>query len=88
MGYLQQNGLFKVGPDAYDKWNTRLNLTAKLSDKITMDVRMAYAKESFDRSSRTVENGDLFQRHFQHVKSFQFSIRMVAFMEQLVVQVT
>lgn len=72
MGYLQQNGLFKVGPDAYDKWNTRLNLTAKLSDKITMDVRMAYAKESFDRSSRTVENGISFNGIFSTSKVSNF----------------
>ncbi|MDV3823425.1 SusC/RagA family TonB-linked outer membrane protein [Elizabethkingia anophelis] len=70
MGYLQQNGLFKVGPDAYDKWNTRLNLTAKLSDKITMDVRMAYAKESFDRSSRTVENGGSLSTAFSARQKF------------------
>ena len=70
MGYLQQNGLFKIGPDAYDKWNTRLNLSAKLSDKITMDIRMGYAKESYDRSSRAVENGGSLSTAFSARQKF------------------
>jgi hypothetical protein len=88
MGYLQQNGLFKVGPDAYDKWNTRINLTAKLSDKITMDVRMGYIKEGFDRSSKGVENGGSLSTAFSAVRNSQYLLPMVNFMERRVVRVT
>lgn len=48
MGYLDQQGIFKFGPDQYSKFNARLNYNTKLSNVFSLDSRISFAKENID----------------------------------------
>jgi len=45
MGYYQKQGVFKVGPDQLQRYNARLNLTAQLTSKLSLDSRVSYTLE-------------------------------------------
>ncbi|QMW01379.1 SusC/RagA family TonB-linked outer membrane protein [Spirosoma foliorum] len=44
LGYFDQKGVFNVGPDAAQRYNARLNLNTKLSNKLSIDSRVAYTQ--------------------------------------------
>lgn len=44
LGWMGQNGLFKVGPDGFDRYNARINLTTKLNSWLTFDGRIGYVQ--------------------------------------------
>lgn len=45
VGYLDQQGVFKFGPDSYKRLNARLNYNTKLSKIFSIDTRVSFAKE-------------------------------------------
>ncbi len=51
-GYYNKKGLFKVGPDQLTRYNLRVNLGAKLTNKLSLDTRIAYTNELTEQSSR------------------------------------
>ncbi|KQS27010.1 TonB-dependent receptor [Dyadobacter sp. Leaf189] len=55
-GYYNKQGVFKVGPDSYDRYNARINLGAELSKHLTLDSRLSYTHE-FTNSSYADANG-------------------------------
>lgn len=46
MGYMDQQGVFKFGPDQYSKFNARVNYNTKLSNVFTLDSRISFTKEN------------------------------------------
>ncbi|MDO6429343.1 TonB-dependent receptor [Flavitalea sp. BT771] len=44
VGYFDQDGVFKFGPDGTKRYNARLNLTTKLSNIFSLDARVAYTQ--------------------------------------------
>jgi TonB-linked SusC/RagA family outer membrane protein len=51
-GYYNKKGLFKIGPDQLTRYNLRVNLGAKLTNKLSLDTRIAYTNELTEQSSR------------------------------------
>ena len=65
LGYLDQEGVMKVGPDEYKRWNLRSNVSAKISEKITLDTRISYSSEGKERPSRAISGYGLLQQVYQ-----------------------
>jgi TonB-linked SusC/RagA family outer membrane protein len=57
LGYYTQNGLFKFGPDDYDRYNFRLNLTTKFTKWLSLDSRIGYTNQQV-LSPMAEVNGD------------------------------
>jgi TonB-dependent SusC/RagA subfamily outer membrane receptor len=49
-GYYNKQGVFKVGPDSYDRYNARINIGAELSKYLSLDSRLSYTHEFTDAS--------------------------------------
>jgi len=45
-GYVDDQGMFKVGPDEYNRINGRLNYNRKLSKYISADAKLFYSQEN------------------------------------------
>lgn len=50
-GYYGKDGIFKIGPDSYKRYNLRLNLGAQLSKIFSLDARLSYTKDRQEASS-------------------------------------
>lgn len=46
LGYVKDNGMFKVGPDSYNRINGRLNYNRKISKYISADAKVFYSQEN------------------------------------------
>lgn len=57
LGYYDQNGVFKLGPDGTDRYNARVNLNTKFNKIFSLDSRISY---SLDKTSAPAKrlNGD------------------------------
>ncbi|MET7000300.1 SusC/RagA family TonB-linked outer membrane protein [Chitinophaga defluvii] len=42
LGLFDQNGIFKIGPDKYKRYNARINMGTQITDKITFDARVGF----------------------------------------------
>ncbi|MCA0233208.1 MAG: TonB-dependent receptor [Bacteroidetes bacterium] len=58
-GFYGKNGVFKVGPDNNERYNLRLNLGAKLTEKLSLDARVAYTGERTKTPAADVNGGGL-----------------------------
>ncbi|ETN95119.1 SusC/RagA family TonB-linked outer membrane protein [Zhouia amylolytica] len=65
LGHLDQEGVFKVGPDAYRRWNLRSNVNAEISDHVSFDSKISYSTESKDRPAVGVSGYGLLQQVYQ-----------------------
>lgn len=70
LGYLDQQGVIKVGPDEYKRWNLRSNVSAKISEKITLDTRISYSSEGKEKPSRAISGYGLLQQVYQARQRF------------------
>jgi TonB-linked SusC/RagA family outer membrane protein len=50
-GYYNKSGIFKVGPDGYQRYNVRLNLGAQLNKIFSIDTRLSYTKDKQEAAS-------------------------------------
>jgi TonB-dependent SusC/RagA subfamily outer membrane receptor len=50
-GYYGKDGVFKVGPDDYKRYNLRLNVGAQITNKISLDLRIAYTRDNVSQAS-------------------------------------
>lgn len=50
-GYYGKNGIFKIGPDSYNRYNLRLNLGAQLNKIFSIDSRLSYTNDKQEASS-------------------------------------
>ena len=57
LGYYGQEGVFRVGPDRYDRYNTRLNFGAELTRHLSVETRLAYTHTAQETPQRSI--GDL-----------------------------
>jgi len=46
LGYYDQHGIYKIGPDKTDRLNARLNYNRQLTDKISLNTRIDYSQEN------------------------------------------
>jgi len=51
LGSYSKNGAFKIGPDAYHRYNGRVNLGAKLTEHISFDSKITYTREKAEMPS-------------------------------------
>ena len=58
-GYYGKDGVFKVGPDSYDRYNARLNLGAQLTSKFSLDTRLSYTIDKTETSSAGINGQGL-----------------------------
>jgi TonB-linked SusC/RagA family outer membrane protein len=58
-GYYHKDGLFKVGPDDYSRYNLRLNVGSQLSNRLSLDTRLAYTNDRSEQASGTINGGGL-----------------------------
>ncbi|MFT3825288.1 MAG: TonB-dependent receptor [Chitinophagaceae bacterium] len=58
LGYYKQQGVFKLGPDKSDRINARFNYSVQLSDKFSLDARVAYRQ--LNNLSPSVGNAKVF----------------------------
>jgi len=57
LGYYDEDGVFKMGPDGYKRLNGRLNLDTKFDDIFSLDSRISFEQANTASSSAAV-NGD------------------------------
>lgn len=55
-GYYNKQGVFKVGPDNFKRYNLRFNLGSQLTRHLSLDSRLSYTNER-TKSSSTDANG-------------------------------
>ncbi len=65
VGYLDQEGVFRVGPDGNKRLNTRLNMSAELTKHLSLDSRLAYTVNNQRSPSDMVNGFGLFQEVWQ-----------------------
>lgn len=58
-GYYNKQGVFKVGPDNYKRYNLRVNLGSQLTQHLSLDSRLSYTNERTRSSSADVNNSGL-----------------------------
>jgi TonB-linked SusC/RagA family outer membrane protein len=58
-GYYNKKGLFKVGPDQLTRYNLRINVGAQLTNKLSLDSRIAYTNELTEQNSRAANGQGL-----------------------------
>lgn len=54
LGYYDQNGVFKFGPDGTKRYNARINLNTKFNDVFSLDSRISYSSDETMAPSRNV----------------------------------
>lgn len=64
-GYLDQEGIFKVGPDGYKRWNLRSNVNAEITKHLNFDTKLSYSVEGKDRPAIGVSGYGLLQQVYQ-----------------------
>lgn len=57
LGYYHEDGAFKIGPDGYDRYNARFNLTNHFNSIFSLNSRISYA-QSYTQSPNANVNGD------------------------------
>jgi TonB-linked SusC/RagA family outer membrane protein len=65
MGYFDKAGVFKTGPDNFNRYNVRLNLGSELSKHLRLDSRIAYAQHNTDAPSVDASGYGLLQQVYQ-----------------------
>ena len=51
LGYYNKQGVFKIGPDKYDRYSGRLNLGAQLTENLSLDTRISYTLQEQEAAS-------------------------------------
>jgi TonB-linked SusC/RagA family outer membrane protein len=50
-GFYGKDGVFKIGPDDYQRYNARLNLSSQLSKIFSVDTRLAFTRDNLEQAS-------------------------------------
>lgn len=58
-GYYNKQGVFKVGPDSYDRYNARMNLGAELNKYLSLDSRLSFTNDRTKASYAEANGGGL-----------------------------
>lgn len=70
LGYLDQEGVFKVGPDNFKRHNIRLNLGTTLTNHLSLDSKISYSVHQRDMPSRGANGYGLLQEVYQARQRF------------------
>lgn len=70
LGFVDQDGLFVVGPDGNKRYNARLNLGADLTKHISVDTRLSYALKDRESPSAGVNGYGILQQVWQARQRF------------------
>ncbi len=54
LGYNNNNGMFKVGPDDNQRYNLRVNLTTKFNRILSLDSRMSFIQNTINQAAGTL----------------------------------
>lgn len=65
LGYYEKAGVFKVGPDKFDRYNVRVNLGTQLTKHIRLDSRIAYSSHNTKAPSAEVSGYGLLTQVYQ-----------------------
>lgn len=65
LGYLDQEGMFKVGEDHFSRFNLRTNIGADLTKHIHLDSNISYAKHDTDSPSVDVNGPGLLSQLYK-----------------------
>lgn len=65
MGYYEKAGVFKVGPDNFSRYNTRINLGTELTKHIRLESRIAYTQHNTEAPSVGASGYGLLQQVYQ-----------------------
>lgn len=65
LGYYEKQGVFKVGPDKFDRYNVRVNLGTELSKHLKLDSRISYAQHNTNAPSQGANGYGLLQQVYQ-----------------------
>lgn len=64
LGYYDKGGLFRVGPDGLQRYNSRLNVETRFSKYLSLDSRLAYTLQKQEMASSSASGtGLLFQTY-------------------------
>ncbi|SFQ34943.1 TonB-linked outer membrane protein, SusC/RagA family [Parafilimonas terrae] len=55
LGYNDNNGMFKVGPDDNKRTNARINLTTRFNKVLSLDARLSYIQNRIEAAAGTLE---------------------------------
>ncbi|HEY4290905.1 MAG TPA: TonB-dependent receptor [Puia sp.] len=55
LGYNDNNGMLKVGPDGNKRYNARINMTSKLSKVFSLDTRVAFTQNKVQAAAATLD---------------------------------
>ena len=62
LGYLGQEGVFRVGPDNFKRYTSRLNLNSELTKHVFLDSKISYAVHNREQPSQGTDGYSLFQQ--------------------------
>jgi TonB-linked SusC/RagA family outer membrane protein len=48
LGYLTEEGMYKIGEDQYDRYNIATRFNAKVTDRFSVEARINYNRNSYD----------------------------------------
>lgn len=54
LGYVNNNGMLKVGPDGNKRYNARINLNTKLNKIFSLDARVAFTQNNVEAAAGTL----------------------------------
>lgn len=57
LGYYHEDGIFKIGPDGYDRYNARVNLTNHFNSIFNLNSRISYS-QSYTQAPNFPTNND------------------------------
>ncbi|MBD8487784.1 TonB-dependent receptor [Echinicola sp. CAU 1574] len=70
LGYYNKQGVFKLGPDSFERYNARFNLGAQLTKHLSLDSRISYANHSTEAPSTGASGYGLLQQVYQARQRF------------------
>jgi len=70
LGYYNKQGVFKLGPDSFERYNARFNLGAQLTKHLSLDSRISYANHHTEAPSRGANGYGLLQQVYQARQRF------------------
>ncbi|GAB3659076.1 TonB-dependent receptor [Echinicola sediminis] len=70
LGYYNKQGVFKIGPDSFERYNARFNLGAQLTKHLSLDSRISYANHHTEAPSRGAGGYGLLQQVYQARQRF------------------
>ncbi|AGA78414.1 SusC/RagA family TonB-linked outer membrane protein [Echinicola vietnamensis] len=70
LGYYDKKGVFKIGPDSFERYNARFNLGAKLTKHLSLDSRISYANHFTKAPSIGASGYGLLQQVYQARQRF------------------